>query len=74
MKDSAVHPPDAVLCECSLLAARRPTHAHQRKIVDRKRRFLDRLIGNIVRKVFDSQRIRKEVSVPSASARVGERY
>ena len=54
-------PADAVHSECSVLAARRP-RLPQQKLTDKKQRFLVRLMRDIARKVFDSQRIPKEVS------------
>lgn len=66
MKDISL-PPDAVHCECSLLATRSPrikmatgvtaaSHRHPRP------RSLSRFLETIVRKVFDSQRKAKDVS------------
>ncbi|KAL6725001.1 hypothetical protein Aduo_019829 [Ancylostoma duodenale] len=70
MKDMAV-PPDAVHCECSLLAARAPRikSAATRRLqtaanplVGPRPRSFSRFLETIVRKVFDSQRKPKDVS------------
>ncbi|CAD6185242.1 unnamed protein product [Caenorhabditis auriculariae] len=67
-------PPDAVLCECSILAARRPS---TRRIVGEKKARVPRnssqqrfrrFIESIVRKVFDSQRKAPKDSISAASA------
>ncbi|VDO70258.1 unnamed protein product [Heligmosomoides polygyrus] len=66
MKDISL-PPDAVHCECSLLATRSPrikmatgvtaaSHRHPRP------RSLSRFLETIVRKVFDSQRKAKDTN------------
>ncbi|EYB93126.1 hypothetical protein Y032_0186g1092 [Ancylostoma ceylanicum] len=74
MKDMAV-PPDAVHCECSLLAARTPriksssaAAAATRRLqtaatpLGPRPRSFSRFLETIVRKVFDSQRKPKDVS------------
>ncbi|CAI4226997.1 unnamed protein product [Auanema sp. JU1783] len=60
MKDVS-RPPDAVLCECSMLAARKPKRL-PKKVHDaeRRSRSFGQFLETIVRKVFDNQRKAKE--------------
>ncbi|EGT58087.1 hypothetical protein CAEBREN_09916 [Caenorhabditis brenneri] len=65
-------PSDAVLCECSVLAARRTARSRTKPIVvnprtSSQRRFR-RFIESIVRKVFDNQRKSPRDNVSAASA------
>uniref|UniRef100_A0A1I7WDV3 Serine/threonine-protein phosphatase 2A regulatory subunit B'' subunit alpha/beta/delta EF-hand domain-containing protein n=1 Tax=Heterorhabditis bacteriophora TaxID=37862 RepID=A0A1I7WDV3_HETBA len=72
MKD-VVRPPDAVLCECSLLAARKPQRSGKsRTFRENRSRSITRFIETLVRKVFDSQRKSKTNATFNISSELNE--